>query len=390
MLKFIRSTRIVTVGGSLLCALGIGYFMQMTDSGPAPAAGQIQVASAGVIQSDALSDPVTPVAEGNPDKEQLNAQEAKPASDQADEADPTQTVAPAQDTLSGDGTQVDPAEQGFAMDEIVLTSAAPIPPVAAPQPATLPAEPVVLTALEDAPIKDLPSEEVAPGFSCDINMMADPTAAALVTLTLEASCLPNERFTVHHNGMMFTAVTDDAGVWSDNVPALSASSMFIAAFPNGEGAVADTTVDTLEYYDRYVVQWKGYSGLQIHALEYGAGYGEDGHVWAGAANDMAHAARGEGGFVTRMGAADVDGALMAEIYTFPTQTALRGGNVEVSLEAEVTAENCGRDIEAQALTKTGDGAFDARDIVLAMPECSANGDFLVLKNLYEDLKIARN
>mgnify|MGYP000713507934 CR=1 FL=1 len=32
----------------------------------------------------------------------------------------------------------------------------------------------------------------------------------------------------------------------------------------------------------------------------------------------------------------------------------------------------------------------SRDVTLDMPACDANGDFLVLKNLFEDLKVAAN
>ena len=37
---------------------------------------------------------------------------------------------------------------------------------------------------------------------------------------------------------------------------------------------------------------KGPRACRLHALEYGADYQEKGHVWAGAAHDMARAARG--------------------------------------------------------------------------------------------------
>ena len=34
--------------------------------------------------------------------------------------------------------------------------------------------------------------------------------------------------------------------------------------------------------------------------------------------------------------------------------------------------------------------MQARELTLAMPDCDAAGDFLVLKNVFDDLNIARN
>ena len=67
----------------------------------------------------------------------------------------------------------------------------------------------------------------------------------------------------------------------------------------------------------------------------------------------------------------------------------REGDVELSVEAEVTQNNCDRDVEAQTIQISAGGKPLVQDLVLAMPGCDATGDFLVLKNLVNDLKIAR-
>lgn len=273
-------------------------------------------------------------------------------------------------------------------------TAAPVPPATAPQPGRLPDAPVALAALSDprtpGGIGDLPAEEPAPGFGCEVALAAQPLAAAMVRLTLSAPCLGGERFSLHHNGMMFAAVTDDAGHADIAVPALNEAAVFIATFASGASAVATAEVAALEDYDRAVVQWRGPEGLRIHALEYGADYGEAGDVWAGAARDMASAARGEGGFIIRLGDPDIFEPMIAEIYTFPTGTALKAGMIDLSLEAEVTAGNCGRDIEAQVLQKSGTQRMKVRELALAIPACDAVGDYLVLKNMFDDLSIAGN
>jgi len=336
--------RIVTIIGTLFAAFGIGYVMHnmMRPAPPTGAAVGVQVAS------------VSPVIDPVPD-----------IAPQADEDAP-----------------------------IAVATAIPVPPAGAPQPERLPEAPVTLAALRDQPTVGLsvglPAEEPAPGFGCEITLSAQPVAAAMVNLALSAPCLVNERFTLHHSGMMFAAATDDTGAAKLSVPALSKAAVFIATFGSGASAVAEAEISTLEYYDRAVVQWSGPEGLQIHALEYGADYGEAGHVWAGAAHDLARAAKGEGGFLTRLGDPDIFNPLRAEVYTFPTGTAVKAGDILLSLEAEVTEGNCAHSLEAQVLQKSGTARMQVRELALTMPDCEAVGDFLVLKNLFDDLNIARN
>lgn len=321
--------RIVTAGGTFACALGIGYFMQFGQSA-SPADGA--VASLAVL-------PETPV--------ELRA--------------------------------------------IELTSAAGPAPLAPPPPAALPDRPVTLAVAKDQPVERLlPKEQAAPDFACEQEMQARALPAAMVELTLSAPCFINSRYTLHHNGMMITAATDDRGQSTLQVPALSENAVFIAAFDEGEGALATATVKSMALYDRYVVQWRGAGGMHVHAMEYGAAFGESGHVWAEARHDMDRALSGEGGFLTRLGAEDLPLPLMAEVYTFPTGTASRTGMVQLQVEAQVNADNCGRDLEAQSIAVTGASGAEAQDILLSMPDCDGIGDFLVLKNLFNDLKVAHN
>jgi hypothetical protein len=60
----------------------------------------------------------------------------------------------------------------------------------------------------------------------------------------------------------------------------------------------------------------------------------------------------------------------------------------MSVEAEITATNCGLEIEAQSLELLGDESIKTQNLTLDVPECDAIGGFLVLNNLLADLKIA--
>jgi hypothetical protein len=224
--------------------------------------------------------------------------------------------------------------------------------------------------------------------SCAISMTADPTAGALVKVALDAPCNANERVTLHHNGLMFTEVTDAEGQLDVSVPALSERALFMVSFSSGPSTSALAEVPSLPFYDRVAVQWKGATGLQLHAREFTKDYFSEGHVWSEGPGDVSAAARGEGGFLTRLGNSDAPDALTAEVYSFPVGTAQRSGEILLTVEAEVTDANCASQVDAQTLEKHESVPLQTRNLTLEMPGCEATGDVLVLKNLVKDLTIA--
>jgi hypothetical protein len=62
--------------------------------------------------------------------------------------------------------------------------------------------------------------------------------------------------------------------------------------------------------------------------------------------------------------------------------------VELAVEAEVTEATCGRDIAADTRILRDGTAAPPREVAIFMPDCSAVGDFLVLKTLFDGRKIA--
>ncbi|SHJ84513.1 hypothetical protein SAMN05444000_11417 [Shimia gijangensis] len=295
---------------------------------------------------------------------------------------PVATSDATQASLSGT-TEIQP-------DQNYVPSAIPVPPQDAVAHQALPAQPVVLLVSRDKPVGVLPQEESTPFLNCKPSLTAESGAAAMVNLTLLAPCLSGDRVTIHHSGLKFTEIVGVDGDLNVAVPALSEKAVFVVAFTNGDGAVAQTTVDSLTFYDRVAVQWKGQTGLELHAREYGAAYGTTGHVWRGGPRDVSAVAGGEGGFLAQLGNPETADALIAEVYTFPSGTAQNEGTVMLSLEAEVTASNCNNHVSAQTIEVQPDGDLRTHEMELSLPDCEATGEFLVLKNLLEDLTIASN
>lgn len=233
-------------------------------------------------------------------------------------------------------------------------------------------------------------EYSALGLACDVTLEANKSAGGIVILDLKAPCHVNEAVTISHQGLSFTAITSDIGHFTAQVPAFSEIARFDAELVDGSVISTTLVVPDVSEYERVALQWKGDSGLKIHALEMGADYGERGHVWAKSPQSIATALQARGGYIIELGAPDFPGASHIEIYSFPTGQMQKTGVVRLSVEAEVTARTCNKEIKAQALQSGIDGGISIIDLTLAMPDCDAVGDFLVLNNLLRDLKIAQN
>jgi len=249
--------------------------------------------------------------------------------------------------------------------------------------------PEQLAALEPDTEADVQIDvSVVTDVDCSPLMTSSASAAAMVEITLSAPCYADTAFTVHHQGMMFSSQTDSTGAAALVIPALAEVAVTIAAFENGEGAVATSVVPDFADYDRAVLQWEGNSALMLSAYEDGANFGEQGHITATNPGNLERLQAAEGGFLMRLGEPVAGKTMMAEVYSFPSTMA--GGSTDVILVAEVgiTAGNCGKDINAQSLQVAPNGSTTALDLTMTMPDCDAVGDFLILQNMFEDLTIA--
>jgi hypothetical protein len=226
------------------------------------------------------------------------------------------------------------------------------------------------------------------GVPCGITLSSIAKPAAMAKLTVTAPCRPNASITIRHGDLVFSQVTNALGSFKTDVPALFSPAEFSVEFQDGARAETVVNLDDLETYTRVALQWQGFAGLHIHALEFGADYGEPGHVWSGAPRGPEFAASGRGGFVARLGNEGGLAPRTAEVYTFPAGLSEEDGVVRLSIEAEVAPMNCGREISGQTIQPEDAGAPPAVALSLAMPSCDAMGEYLVLKNVLRDLRIA--
>lgn len=260
-------------------------------------------------------------------------------------------------------------------------AATPVPKVALPE--------LVVTAdagshEQRKPDPIVEERPVAMATACDIalDLMVEPNA--MIGLTLLAPCHPNQRVVLHQGGLAVTAKTTATGALFTTLPAMETPALVEVAFADGTRSRAEIAVPDLVALRRFGLQWQADDTFQIHAFENGATYGEPGHISAVDPHHPTAGQRATAGFLTLLGEATTENPLLAEVYTFPAAPAVKA---EIVVEATVTDKTCARELIAETLNSAGGRVF-VTDLTVAMPECAAKGDYLVLKNLVLDLNMA--
>jgi hypothetical protein len=357
--------------GTAICAFGIGYVMQFGIGLPGDPPPQSPLSVTAITDTAA---PVAPAeaparAQMGPHAAAFGAGSDADSLSAAAHLDVAAKAGPSASARSAAPSR--PSAAGMVADAVPLLHRA------------------AFAAEASQPDSAAPAAAADPNPDCAPRMTAMPLAGAMVRLDLTAPCHGGERVTLHHSGLTVTEITETDGSLRVDMPALAEQALYIATFADEAGAIARTDVTSLPFYDRVVLQWDGAAaGLELHAREFGAEYFGPGHIWREAPGSLEAAARGEGGFLTRLGNPDLPSPRLAEIYSFPAGTTQRDGDIQLSVEAEIGADSCGSDVSAQTMILREGEVIGGRDVVLAVPDCSAVGDFLVLKNLVDDLKIA--
>ena len=223
------------------------------------------------------------------------------------------------------------------------------------------------------------------GMTCGTDVHAAAIPGALIRVEVKAACTPDVPVLVEYAGLTAAVGLDAGGTASVDLPAFSEVTD-IAVRVGSEAPVHQTVrVPNATAYKRIAVAWSGSSPISVHALEFSATPGSAGHV---ATNRVRR--DGSEGTVRRIGDPEMDTPRLAEIYSFPQAGAGRGGTVRISVTAEVTEENCGTVMELTVLQGRDGKPPDNSVTAIPVPGCNAVGDILVLKNLVQDLKIARN
>lgn len=267
-----------------------------------------------------------------------------------------------------------------ALDKPAAAKPAPVmASVTAPE-ATTPV--VTPKAMPAAQIETAPKAEVAD--ACPVSLELSIAENALIAVTLVAPCHADERVVLKHAGLTVTAKTTLTGALFTDLPALMQAAEVEVMFKDNTSVAATVAVPELATLRRFAVQWQQDDAFQLHAFEDGSDFGGPGDVSQTAPHYPIAGVPAKGGFMTLLGDSSTDLPMLAQVYTYPTDSTIKP---EIVVEAAVTEATCGREVLGQTLQTTAD-AVKVSDMSLAMPECDAVGDYLVLKNLVPDMTIA--
>lgn len=250
------------------------------------------------------------------------------------------------------------------------------PPALSPEAApALPAAPILAAPEPAAPV-------VESAEACPVTLDLGARENAMLGLTLAAPCHADERVVVKHGGLAVTGHLSATGTLFLDLPAMTAEGVVDVIFPDGTLADAAQPMPEVAMLRRVAVQWLDRDRFQLHAFENGADYGQPGHVSAATPQTPAPGFGAKAGYLTRIGDDTVRLPMLAEIYTFPAS-----GPAEIAIEAAVSPETCGRELLGETVASLG-GKVATSELTLAMPDCAALGDILVLKNPVPEMKLA--
>jgi len=286
------------------------------------------------------------------------------------------------------------AAQREAAVKVKSTSVVPLAAESDPAPiiltrpaAEVPAAPMLTPQPDSTPAKIAPPampQDTAPtqAEACRVTLDLAAKDHAMLGLTLLAPCQPDARVVIKQGGLAVTGKTSATGALFLDLPAMTTDGTVTVKLADGTRVEATRPMPEVAGLRRFAVQWLDADAFQLQAFENGADYGQPGHVSANAPHTPVPGKPLTGGFLSLLGDDSVDLPMLAEVYTFPAN-----GMPDVVVEAAVTDATCGRELLGETVASVG-GQSDSSELTLAMPDCAAKGDILVLKNLVSGTKLA--
>lgn len=248
------------------------------------------------------------------------------------------------------------------------------------------AAPAELVTTEDqTPIVPLDSTLQSELDACAVWVVVTPSTGAMLDASVYAPCDRNADVLVSHAGLSFDAHIGGDGRVNLLVPALVDEATLTVTFNDGRTQSDTTFVPDLNTVERVALQWTGPAELSLHAYEFGAQFGDAGHVYAD--NPRSPDVQGHG-FLTTLGEPQVEGGHMVQVYSYPSGQSSRTGTVSLEIEAPITAANCGAPLTAESIEMRAAAAVRTRDIRLDMPACDGAGGYVVMPGVLPDLQIA--
>lgn len=221
--------------------------------------------------------------------------------------------------------------------------------------------------------------------ACAVWLVVTPAPGAMLETSVYAPCDRDAVVTLSHAGLSFDTHLSADGQLLAQIPALTEVAQVTIRFADGREQSDETPVADLATVERVALQWQAPAEMRLNAYEFGAGYGDAGHVY-----DLNPRTAGvtDQGFLTVLGDPSITGSHLAQIYSYPRGETPRSGRVALEIEVPITDATCGRALSADTIELHGTAAAQIRQIRLDMPSCDGQGGFLVLPGVLPDMQIA--
>lgn len=207
--------------------------------------------------------------------------------------------------------------------------------------------------------------------ACSPTLSAAQMVDALIELSLDAPCHPDERLVISHNDLVFSAYTNAEGAYSAFIPALSADAKIDVFLAEDIYLQAALTVPEADDHVRVALQWSGEARFALHAYHDGASHGESGHV---------HALRPfdpnlEESFLISLGEPRGPEPMIAEIYSVPATFADKS---RLEIEFQFTEQQCGQDFSAFLADNRTASHSALKEISFAVADCPSDAGLAIM------------
>lgn len=238
-------------------------------------------------------------------------------------------------------------------------------------------EPLVETSNDPAVVREQ--------ATCEVFLVATPAPAAMLEVSVYAPCDRGQQAEMSHAGLSFDTHIGEDGQLMVQIPALSQEASVVLTFADGRVHTDSTSVDDVSMYERAVLQSRAPAYLGLNAYEFGAAFGDTGHVHMQNAREP-----GVSGFLSVLGDPTLENGQMAQVYTYPIGISQNSDAVTLEIEAAISEASCGHMVEASAIGVQGGMIVQERAINMTMPDCDGVGGYVILQDVLPEQSVAMN
>lgn len=185
-----------------------------------------------------------------------------------------------------------------------------------------------------APTQPLDNGAATPPVGCGpVEVRSIASAGAFSRISISSACRADAAFVIEHAGLAFGGRLNGSGDGEIAIPVMEETGAAAIRFEDGSGDTFSLNFNwrELELTLRVAVAWTDPVDLDLHAFEYAAPFGADGHVWEDQPSGFRRVRRSGGGYLANYPATS-EGGQSVEVYTFWANSRARRGVARIALD----------------------------------------------------------